>query len=613
MCTRISVATAGNFGRTLAVLTTMLLVGCASPLAQRFHAHIEYLASDQLEGRGVGTAGIDLAAEYIASEFEKSGLKPAGDNGTFFQSFPMTLHRELTGNGRLTFTGNTSPLRQGKEFIPFSFSSDDSFSGSVAFGGYGIVATDREHHDFAHLDVAGKVVIMLRGEPPSWADDRGNSTPHAMFQNKVYNAKDRGAVAVLLVNQSPTSGESDDLMSFDAQSAAAYGLPVMHITRAVADAILARANADNLNKLQERLDSGGMASTDLEGIDAQGQAGFEKRSAPVRNVLGILAGNGANRDEVVVIGAHYDHLGIRRPMMRKFKDGKLVREKMEPQIHNGADDNASGTSGLIEIARKLAEGTRPDRSILFIAFTAEESGLHGSKFYVDNPVVPLERTVAMLNMDMIGRLESRSKEVQVFGAHSGKPFLGILARAAKLEGLKIAPTPDEGGRSDHAPFVRNDIPAMHFFTGQHADYHKPTDDTHKINSRNGARVLSMVHRVALEIANREERPQYQKVEDEPAPSAGGTPTYRVVMGLAPGYGDDGKPGMLVDAVSPQGPASVAGMKKGDRIIRISGKDVANVYDYMAATRDNSPGDEVSVVVLRGGKEINLKVTLSGAG
>lgn len=595
----------------VAAFAAAALAGCASDLERRFQHHIDYLASDELGGRGVGSPGCKLAADYIADQFAEIGLEPAGDDGTYFQSFPIPLQRKLTDKSRLTFGGD-APLRQGEDFIPFSFSSEDAFEGSVVFCGYGIVAPDKEWDDFASLDLAGKVALILRGEPPDWADEDGNMTRHAMFRNKVYNAKDRGAVAVLIVNQRPEEGGADALVPFDEDSADEYGVPAFHITRAVADKYLARGGLPTLARLQDKLDAGEETSAALAHVTASGQAGFEKRSAITRNVVALVRGQGPKADEVVVIGAHYDHLGTRRPMMRKFKAGKLVREQTAPQIHNGADDNASGVSGLIEIGRRFAAGRRPARSILLIAFTAEETGLQGSKHYLEEPVMPVEETVAMLNLDMIGRMKPGTRRVKVFGTGCGTGFLDLVKANGRKVGLKIASIPEPGGNSDHSPFAYNEVPCMHFFSGHHSDYHKPSDDSDKINASSGAKVVRLVYRTARTLANQETRPAFHEVKTREADKPAGTPTYRVVMGLAPGYVDDGEPGMAVDAVNPDGPADIAGMKAGDRIIRIGGKDVANIYDYMAATRNNDPGDTVEVVVLRDDKELTLKVTLAAA-
>jgi len=587
------------------------LAGCASTQESRFQAHVEYLASDRLEGRGVGTRGLELAGEYIAEQFAALGLEPAGDDGTYFQTFPIGLHRTLTDDSQLAVTGSGA-LVQERDFIPFNFSSNDSFSGAVVFCGYGIVAPEHGHDDFAGLELNGRVALIVRGEPPGWAGEDGSPTRHAMFRNKIYNAKDRGAVAVLIVNQAPQPGERDELVPFDSEGADEYGIPAVQVTRAVAEGGLSVGGVASLEELQSALDGGRIASAELAYVTASGRAGLAKTSAPTRNVLATLPGAGPLADEFVVVCAHYDHLGVRRPMMRTFKAGQLVRDASDPQIHNGADDNASGVSGLIETARLMASGEGPRRSVLFVAFTAEETGLQGSKHYLESPAVPLEQTVAVLNMDMIGRMEQSSRRVQVFGTECGSTFTEILAAAAREADVELGAIPDPGGNSDHAPFVRHEIPALHFFTGHHGDYHKPSDDSEKINAAGGAAVIRLVHRAAEALATRPDRPTFKQVKLAKTDRPEGTPTYKVVMGLAPGYVDDGRPGMNVDAVNPEGPADLAGMKAGDRIVRIGGQPVANIYDYMAATRNNRPGDAVEVVVLREGAEHTLHVTMAAA-
>jgi hypothetical protein len=584
-------------------------------LARRFQAHVDYLAADELEGRGLGAKGIDKAADYIADRFRSLGLKPAGDNGAYFQTFTVTIRRKMTETGRLAFSGDAADLARGKDYVPLSFSSDETFSGTFVFCGYGISAPEKARDDFAGVDLTGKAALMFFEEPPGWAEADGSPSPHAMIRTKVYNAKDRGAVAVLFVSPALAEGETDELTPFEEENPDAYGVPAFHLTRAAVDERLARAGARSLKDLQSALDAGGphggSASFVAEKLTVSGQAGLEQTSAAARNVIGRVPGTDSG-GEAVVIGAHFDHLGVRKPMMREFKGGQLVKRRVEPEIHNGADDNASGVSGLIEIARMFTEGPAPKRDVLFIAFTGEEAGLLGSTHYVNHPPVPLDRTVAMLNMDMIGRMPPDSDKLQVFGARTAPTFMETLESAGKETGLTISPAADAGGRSDHAPFYRKQVPSMHFFSGHHGDHHKPSDDSDKINAAAGAKIASLIYRVARQIADSAARPTFQpETQAAGADTQGPRMTYRVVMGLTPGYVNDGQPGMLVEAVSKEGPAEMAGMKAGDRIIRVNGKKIANIYDYMASTRNNKPGDTVEVVVLRERSEHSLRVQLSG--
>jgi hypothetical protein len=608
-----------NLRRGRAICGFLLLVsvvGCSTPLERRFHTHVAYLASDRLAGRGVGTEGIELAAEYIAERFAGYGLEPAGDHGTYFQTFPIALRRTLGADARLALAGETEVRELGRDFIPFSFSSSDEFSGGVVFCGYGIEAEEKSHDDFSGVDLNGQVALMLRGEPTSWVEEnQGRPTRHAMFRNKVYNVRDRGAVAVLIVNQAPTEpGEADQLTEFRETGAEAYGLPAFHVSRGFAQTMLERGGLGSLEELQQRLDAGSFVSAPLGHVKVNGKADVQSQSAPTRNVVAMLPGSGPNSDECVVIGAHYDHLGIQRPMTRRFRGGELVRETHEPAIHHGADDNASGVAALLEIARIAAQERGRNRSLVFIAFTAEEIGLHGSTYYVGQPACDPAKTVAMLNMDMVGRMDPESQRVTVFGAKTGAGIEEVLMSEAARLGLTIETTTDGGGRSDHAPFIRKEIPAMHFFTGIHADYHQPTDTADKINAKGGAAITRLVAHVALDLANRPDRPAFQavKVERRDQAASDSTPGYRVVMGLTPGYGEGDRPGLKVEAVTPEGPAEVAGMMGGDLIVKIDGKDVANIYDYMGALRKNKPGDRVEVVVIRGGEEKTLSVTLAPA-
>ncbi len=589
-------------------------------LAERFRQHINYLASDDLEGRGIGSKGIERASDYIAKQFKEAGLEPAGDQETYFQSFPISLNRTLTDENRLSISDKL--LVQGQDFIPLSFSSNGTFEGKIVFCGFGIVNQDRKHDDFSMVDLKGNVALIFDGEPNAWADPQGNPSPFAFRRDKVYNAKDHGASAVLFVGSRPGPDEKEELTPFEGDSADEYGIPAMQVMRAVAQTIFTSAPAGDIDALQKLIDDGGITSAEFNKVPARGEVQLKRETATTRNVLGVWRGEGPLADEFVVIGAHYDHLGIRRPMMRRFREGRIVSESTAPQIHNGADDNASGTAGLIEIAKMFSGQSPPKRSVLFSAFTAEETGLQGSKYYADHPFAPLDQTVAMLNMDMIGRLPDGSSRLTVFGANSAMEFMDILTAAGKTVSLSIAPGVDSGGRSDHATFVRRGIPSMHFYSGNHSDYHKPTDDSNLINADGGARIATAVFETAIALANRDGRPTPQAEKpvaraDDPHAALGDRdpdklPSFKVVMGLSPNYADDGKPGMGVDAVSPDGPADRAGMKAGDRIIRINGKPIANIYDYMASTRNNNPGDSVEVVVLHEDKEQVLKVILSAA-
>ncbi len=595
-------------------LATAMLVGTLVPTIvfaavmnysitpNSFQGHVNFLAADEQGGRGLGTPGIERSADYIANHLASSGLDPAGDNGTFFQSFEVSLNPKLSDKCRLEITGAEDQPTIETDFVPFGFSGSGAFEGDVVFAGYGIVNDDQKHNDFAHFDVNGKVVLMLRHEPPSWTEDDSDFTPHAQFSNKIYNAKENGAVAVLIVNR---FGEGEDRLQRwrSGGNAADYGLPAFHVSQLFAELMIKAGGAGNLRSLQDQLDAGTPASTALKGVHIKGDPGIVRETTMTRNVLGILKGVGPLAHEIVVIGAHYDHLGKTIPRSAPSHNAETVDQI--PQIHNGADDNASGTAGVIELARKLASQQPLRRSVLFMAFSGEESGLLGSKHFVNHPTVELENVVAMLNMDMIGRLAEDNNSIQVFGTEAAEGFGDMLERLAKKHAFDLKGSASATGPSDHTSFYQKKIPSLHFFSGLHEDYHRPSDDADKVNTDKSVRFLAYIEEVAKSIIDDDARPVYHYVA---APAQVGGNRSRVRMGIMPSYADSGE-GLGVDAVLEDSPAVKGGMKDGDVIVRVGETKVKNIYDYMAALRDKNPGDEVEVEVQRDGKSVTLKIVL----
>lgn len=583
---------------------------------ERFESHIRILASDELAGRGIGTPGIDLAAGYIAGQFAALGVEPAGDNGTYFQKFEATTGSRLTGEYEFSLTGGDIVPERGANYAPFSFSNNDPFDGDVVFAGYGLVDEDRKHDDYGDFNVEGKVVLVLRRAPASWDDGGGGFNRAGSFQSKVYTAKERKAAAILVVDRQE---DDNDLMAFDGRSGRGYGLPAFHVTRELADAILKAGGAATLTELQTAADKGESVSKPLAGVHLKGVAGVEPVKVDIRNVVGMIRGQGPHADEYVVIGAHYDHLGFTEP---QFMFGRRPEggEPPKPEIHNGADDNASGTAGVIEAGRVLVARRPLKRSVLLLAFTGEESGLWGSKHFVEHSSVPVDKMVAMLNMDMIGRLDAEKQVLQVFGTRAADEFESMITRLVADANLKLRADPSALGPSDHTSFYTRKIPSVHFFTGLHADYHKPGDDIEKVNAGGGARVTDVVVAMADEIIRADARPTYHEVREradifgsaDQSGASGSARSFRVVMGIMPGYASGGDvPGMTIDGVAPGGPAEKAGLKGEDRILRIGDGAVNNIEDYMAALRNAKPGDVVDVVVHRDGRELTLPVTLSG--
>jgi hypothetical protein len=579
----------------------------AAPLfpPEVYLGHVHFLASDELGGRGIGTEGIRQATRYIADSFALARLQPAGEDGTYFHNFDMQTGATLDAHSELTVSGLDATPQIGTDYMPLPFSSAGAFEGDVVFGGYGIVDADRQHDDFLHTDVTGKVVLVFCNEPPAWEPEEGHYTAFASFQAKISNAKSRDAAAILVVGQTPAEGEQDELMTFHAgPNTSDFGLPAIQITRALANRMLEAGGLESLDVLQKRLDEGEFCSAAVDGIRAKGTPGIVWNRSNVRNVVGILPGAGPLANEYVIVGAHHDHLGT----MCGGSSPSRAQASDTPLIHNGADDNASGVAGVIELARACASGEPFNRSVVFMTFTAEESGLIGSQRFVSEPTFPLDRAVAMFNLDMVGRVPDGNDTVQVFGVKSADEFTDLVEEAGARRGLEVKTAGGAIGGSDHTMFFTKGIPTLHFFSGLHNDYHTPDDDADKINEHGAVKILHLVYDLIENVANRDTRLTYN------AAGGGGpqrrTTGFKVIMGIMPSYTESEIPGMEVVAVSPGKPAEASGMQGGDRIIRINDKTVNNVYDYMAALSGSKPGDTAEVVVTRGDEEIVLSVVLA---
>jgi hypothetical protein len=607
--------------------------------AAAYERVVRYLADDDRSGRGVGTPGIDAAAQFLADQFEQAGAEPGGDNGGWFQSFKVSVSSRIGDNTRLLVRGDERiPLALNRDFVPMPFSKRGGFDGPVVFVGYGIDESDaHKYNDYDGVDVKGKVLLMFRYEPGWWSDqpvDEQENQPraprhtrHAFFMTKAEHAAKRGAKAILIVNPVGKDAAPDRLYDFASGRGMTLGIPMMNITRAAANEMLAAADAPSIRKLQKRIEQTKQpCSLELRGVSVNGYVDIEKEQTPVKNVVAVVRGDGPLADEYVVVGAHYDHLGV-TTNWRKPNDPNRY-------IHNGADDNASGAAALVLIAEALKHGQPLKRSIVLIAFTAEESGLLGSKHWVAHPTVPIENVVAMLNMDMIGRLKDNT--LQIGGMGTGKGFKDLVERLANSHDLKLRDGGGGRGPSDHSSFYGANIPVLFFFTGMHRQYHSPDDDADLVNFDGGTRVARFVMDCLTEIADEPDRPEFQKDtsrfrpnrqgetadadrpgrRDGPAHPPGGgddAPAMpRVRLGVAPSYGEAEGRGMAIEFVVEGGPAAQAGIRDGDRIVKINGAEVTDVYSYMAALSKCKPGDEVTVVVLRDDKEQTFKVKTDAA-
>ena len=586
--------------------------------AEAYLAHIAYLASDELEGRGTGQVGIDKAADYITSVFEQCGVELAGDDGSYFQEFSLKLKSRIGDDTRLAIgtkgRNNRRRLRLGKDFTPFPFSGAGEFGGEVVFAGYGVVNDDLEYDDYDSLDVQDKVVLLLRSVPEfedfGWRD--------AAFQAKAANAVEEGAAAILVVNPIGDE-EGDTLFDFDSGSPGGferpdYGIPMMHVTRRAANRMLKAAGLSDVAAIQKRIeDSRGPVSAPLEGVSVRGSVNIEPVDTPARNIVGLIPGAGDNADEIIVLGAHYDHLGIRHKGLPGFDPSQ--------HISNGADDNASGTAMVLAMAEAYTQGARPNRSILLIAFTAEELGLFGSRHFVRHPTVDLEKCVAMLNFDMVGRL--RNDRLDVYGLGSSPDFEGLVDRLAEPYGLEISGGTTFFGGSDHAPFYRAGMPVLFFFTGIHEQYHKAEDDTELINADGAMRIAKLAADCIDEIDTDDERPSFKEVKRKgrggrrqrrrPAAvdSEPDARPDRVVLGVF--VGSEEGVGVLVARVSDDSPASRAGIKSRDRIVGLGDKPIESTRDLVAALGRFKRGDGATVTVRRGEEVLKLDAVFGKPG
>lgn len=591
----------------LASLTifTAALLAAAELSEQAYMAHIKFLASDKLKGRGTGTPELDQAAEYVAREFKAAGLKPV--DSSYFQKFPVTTQAKLGGKNRLSLTlqGKKTVLKFNEDFVPLNMSSSGDFSGGAVFVGYGISAPEYNYDDYAGLDVAGKVVVMLRREPQE-TDDKATFngrvyTRHAQFDSKTTNAKLHGAKAAIILSDVLSSGYGEIEKFAKNAGPANAGIPAIMVKGEVGEKLLEAAGL-KLREIHEGIDKDMKPrSQDLGNVSIALRADVSREVRQVRNVVGYLPGESS---EFLVIGAHYDHLGLGQQFS--------MAPNMAGKPHFGADDNASGTAGVIELAKRFGAMANRKRGILFMAFAGEELGLLGSSFFVNNPQLPLAKAVTMINMDMIGRV--KDGRVFVGGSGTGSSLKAVLD-GTQSHGLKFDTSETAGyGSSDHTSFTTKQVPVLFFFSGLHADYHKPSDTWDKINAVDAVRLLAYVGEVAEKLIS-QERPQYvrvlppQSAHSGAAPASGGSSGYGPYFGSIPDFAEPPR-GVRFADVRDGSPAGVAGLKAGDIMVGFDGKDVGNLMDFTVLLRQKKPGDEVEVKVLRAGQTMAVKVLLT---
>lgn len=519
--------------------------------AVRIKKHIEYLASDALEGRGTGSKGEKLSATYIAEQFKKLKLQPKGSNGNYLQTFSMVTLRMAKDSSSLSING--IQYRIFSDFYPLSYSSNSkSVNSTIIYVGFGITAPELNYDDYKGKNIKGKVVMIDIGLPDT-------QIAHSKFSNylslkkRVEIAESNDATGIVFIN---TGKPEDDPSGELSKSIKPSKIPVFFIKE-------------------------GRRTGCVEGVEFP-----VSMNSSILNIYSYgnnVVGYKNNKAKyTVVIGAHHDHLG--------YGEIKGSREPGVTAIHNGADDNASGTSAVIELAKQLKKRKYKKYNYLFIAFSGEEMGLLGSKYFVENPTIDLKNVSFMVNLDMVGRL----KNTLIINGTGTSPFWNEAINVLRQDSSDISKikTSESGiGASDHTSFYLAGIPSLHFFTGQHDDYHKPSDDFATLNINGEVKVIGKIVDL-IKLSPSKSKLDYSKTKDEETKTS-----FKVTLGIMPDYTYDAE-GVKVDGVKDGKPASIAGIKKGDIIIMLGGEKITNIEAYMKILSKFKKGDKTEVVFNR---------------
>ncbi|HXA68263.1 MAG TPA: M28 family peptidase [Bryobacteraceae bacterium] len=594
----------------LAVLSGGLFAAELSPT--EYIGYVKYLASEDMRGRETGSPELEKAAAYIRDQFRSMHLKPlSGDS--YYQDFEVTTSARLGQQNQVTYTLNRQKktLKFQQDFVPLNVSSAGKVSGEVVFAGYGITAPEYNYDDYAGLDVKDKIVLVLRHEPQEFDDksvfEGKVYTAHSQIFAKASNAKIHGAKALLMVNDvAAHPDDGDKLEKFGTTAGPANGGIEFAQVKAEVAANWMESAGKNLAAIEAAIDK------DLHpqsfafpaSLAVEVNVDIRREVKTVHNVGAYLPGD---TDEYVILGAHYDHLGLGEQFS--------LAPSLAGTVHPGADDNASGTAGVIELANWFSHEPKHKRGILFLTFAGEELGLLGSSYYVNHPILPLANAVAMINMDMIGRI--RDRKIYVGGVGTGTTFAELLKEVGQHHEFQADATERGGyGSSDHTSFTTKQVPVLFFFSGLHADYHKPSDTWDKIDAPDAVQLLDMIADVMDHLTDGTPRPQYVRVVDPENPhgevashSSGTVSGYGPDFGSIPDFTEIPN-GVRFADIRPGSPAAKAGFKGGDILIEFDGKKIQNLYDFTYALRAEKPGQEVLVKVLRGDQTIEAKVLLT---
>lgn len=589
---------------------------------------VGFLASDRLEGRMTGSRGTALASEYIAAYLEENGIRPLGDDEGYFQEFPFTSGMKIVADRcLLEVTADTmaavaaeadtaaadargkTVFEVEKDFRPLAFSSTGEAEGPAAFAGYGLVAPgelDGGYNSYAGIDVQDKIVLVLHYVPEGVSVERRQDLNlYAGLRYKAMAARERGAKALLVII-GPNSPGAGNLvpMGFD-QASASSGIIVASVGGRVAELLFA-ASGKSLKDVQSELDvenPHAEGAFDLPGVRVKVGAAVERERNRDRNVVGVLPpAGGMEGAEFVVVGAHYDHIG-------RGEIGSLADKDQEGQVHNGADDNASGTSLVMELAAALAEERKSDpqafrRGVIFGFWSGEELGTIGSSHFTANPPVPLEKMAAYVNFDMVGRM--RDNKLTVQGVGSSPAWPEMIEKRNVAAGFDLTMQTDPYLPTDVTAFYPGGVPVLSFFTGVHEDYNKPSDKPETLDYDDMARIGNFAFSLVQGLVARPERPDWAKVE-KPKSRTDSRGALTATLGTVPDMAAEDIEGVKLSGVRGGGPADLAGVQGGDVIVELAGQKITNIYDYTFVIGGLKIGEPVTLVVLRAGERVSLSV------
>ncbi len=582
-------------------------------IVSRVRNDIEYFASDDQEGRGVETKGIERSAERIIAEYQRIGLLPAMPEKSFRQPFEVPLGDVVIGETthvRLTApNGTVMELKLGQEFQPIRRGANGDASGGLVFLGYGIRSDEFQFDEFENIDVEGKVVVVIRREPQNYDGGAFQGTvtsPNAYIDRKLELLKQAKAAAVVFVNDissSPTD-QTDDLATPSSFGNDGASLPFVHVKQSIIDRVLSSTpltthdgnSFSSLKSVANYIDANlKPVSQELKGWTADVTTKFQANSVTAYNLIGVIEGEGPDADQTIVIGGHYDHIG--------FGGFGSNSPNRKGEIHNGADDNASGTAAVLELARRTASGPKPKHRMVFICFSGEERGLIGSNYYVEHPVVPLDDTIAMVNFDMIGNLKNNLLEVN--GVGSAEEFRDIAITADEATPINIRIIDNAFAGSDHLPFYQKQIPVMFCFTGMTSIYHTPDDDFETLNIEGVVSVIDYSEQLLRGIDNLKNPPTFVSTQPRNRRAASRAPFF----GIQPDLAASGAEGIVIRSVRDASPAEAAGLQTGDVITGIDDTTVEGYQSLIEILIASKPSDKWTVHFKRGSEKKETEVTL----